>query len=130
MEINGFWKFVVFCFVGAGAFLIDLGVFNIFYKIIGIFEIAITISFIVSMIFNFSVNRNLTFRARGQSVLKQAPKWLLVYVVAFFARLILGKIIIMMLGNSVLTANIAFISGLAISIPISFLGSLYWAFKK
>ena len=123
-------KFIIFCFIGLGAFLIDWLFFNIIYSIVPWFISSRILSALISMIFNFNMNRNITFSARGYSVKKQLVKWIVVYSVAIGANAILGKFVLKFLGESLLNANIAFFAGLAVSIPISFLGSLLWAFNK
>jgi putative flippase GtrA len=46
------------------------------------------------------------------------------------ANVLVGKGVLLLLNDSLLSANIAAIAGLAVSIPISFLGSMLWVFKK
>jgi len=128
--MNNFWKFVVFCFVGFVAFCIDWAVFNFSYFLTNIFIISVTLGWLISMIFNFSINRNFTFSAKGFCIKEQAIKWIIVYAGAFLARIFVSWIALGVLGESTLNANIAFFAGIIISIPISFLGSLFWAFKK
>ncbi len=128
--MNHFKKFVIFCFVGFGAFLISWIFFNIIYKISSRFVFSMIISAIISMIFNFNVNRNLTFSARGHSIKKQVIRWLIVYVVSISINISVAKLVLLALGESLLNVNIAFLAGVAVGIPIGFLGSLLWAFKK
>jgi len=128
--MKNFRKFVIFCFVGFCSFLIDWTFFNIFYKISSWFIFSIVIATVISMIFNFIMNRNFTFKARGYSIKKQIPRWLVVYFITLLSRIISGKCIIIVLGENLLNANIAYFVGIALAIPISFLGSLLWAFKK
>lgn len=125
-----YFRFLFFCFVGVSAFAIDWSFFNLFYKFGVTFVIANTMSWIISMIFNFSVNRNITFSARGYSLKNQIVKWLSVYGIAFLIRINLARLVLGFLGETSLNANIAFFSGILISIPIAFFGSLFWAFKK
>ena len=127
---NHFWKFVLFSFIGFCAFLIDWAFFNLFYKLTTRFIFSRINSAILSMIFNFSINRNVTFSARGHSVKKQIKKWLAVYSIALFANVTFGKFILILFGETLMTANIAFLLGILIAIPISFLGSLLWVFRK
>ncbi len=124
------WRFLFFCLIGGISFLIDWSFFNVFYKFVLGFVISTICSVAISMVFNFSVNRNITFSARGDHMGKQIIKWLMVYGVAILVRIGIGKLILLWLGETVLTANIAFIVGIAVSIPISFFGSMLWAFKK
>ena len=124
-----FSKFIVFCFVGFGAFLIDWIFFNAFYNTGIGFVFSKVISAGISMVFNFGVNRNFTFSSKT-SVKTSVIKWLIIYVVAIFANIWVGKSILNILGESVLNANIAYFAGILVAIPIAFLGSLLWAFKK
>jgi len=126
-----FWKFVVFCFVGGTSFLIDWGIFNLTYKFTSFFVFSMFVGTLIAMIFNFSINRNFTFNAKENIIRKQIAKWLIVYLFAFFIRVITGKTVLYLLGgDGVFNANIAFLSGVALAIPISFVGSLLWVFKK
>ncbi len=124
-----FSKFVAFCFVGFGAFLIDWIFFNAFYNTGIGFIFSKVISAGISMVFNFGVNRNFTFSSKT-SVKTSAIKWFIVYAVAIFANIWVGNSILNILGESVLNANIAYFAGIIVAIPIAFLGSLLWAFKK
>jgi len=128
--IDNFFKFLFFGFIGFCAFAIDWFFFNVFYRISSWFVFSRTISAGISMIFNFNVNRNITFKAKGGFIKKQLTRWLIVYLIAFLANVIVGKIILTILGENLLNANIAFFAGIFIAIPISFLGSLLWAFRK
>ena len=128
--INNFFKFLFFGFIGFCAFLIDWSFFNLFYRISSMFVFSKTISAGISMIFNFNINRNITFKAKEGVIKKQVTRWLIVYLVAFLANVTTGKIVLTILGESILNANIAFFAGVIIAIPISFLGSLLWAFKR
>jgi len=125
-----FKKFMIFCCVGLGAFLIDWLIFNIIYSIVPWFVFSRIISAVTSMVFNFNMNRNLTFSARGHSIKKQVVRWLVVYGISATANISVGKLTLLALGESLLNANIAFFAGVAVGIPIGFLGSLLWAFKK
>jgi putative flippase GtrA len=123
-------KFIFFCFVGAGAFLVDWLFFNIFYGLGLGFILSIGIAWLISMTFNFTINRNITFRAGEHALSSQLVKWLGIQSVSFLARAVAGKTTLLIIGESVLNANIAFVAGLAVSIPINFFGSLLWAFRK
>ena len=125
-----FWKFTCFCFVGFTVFVLDWIFFNFFYGIGLGFIISNTFSWIIAVVFNFTMNRNLTFSARGHSIKKQLFRWFVIYILAFLVRISYGGFILFLLGDGVFHANIALISGILVSIPISFLGSLFWVFKK
>ncbi len=82
------------------------------------------------MAFNFSLNRNVTFRAKNRKVRYQLWKFLVLYGISMTANVLVGKFVLLLLNDSLISANIAALSGLAVSIPISFLGLMFWVFKK
>jgi putative flippase GtrA len=128
--IEHFNKFIYFCFVGFGAFLIDWIFFNAFYRVGINFIFSRTTSAIISTVFNFNINRYFTFRAIGHSIKKQIFRWIVVYSIAILANVVVGKLVLNLLGENIMNANIAYFAGILVAIPISFLGSLLWAFKK
>lgn len=129
--ILNFSKFMIFCFVGATSALIHLTMFNFFRFWAGIsFFISLVLAISISIVYNFYMNRNITFSARDHSIKKQLPRYFLVYGFSIGVNIITALTIKAILGVGVLQENIAAIGGIALSIPISFLGSLFWAFKK
>lgn len=138
------WKFTVFCFVGGTSALIHLIIFNIFFWALNNisnnelflfgasrnYVIATIIAIIVSIIYNFTMNRNVTFSAKNESIKKQIPRYAIVYVFSIGVNFIVSILIISLIGENTLNANIATFLGIIASIPISFLGSLLWTFKN
>lgn len=125
---RSFKKFLVFCIVGGLAFIIDIGSFNIFLTYFP-FIISRPLAIAISMVFNFTVNRNFTFSARDGLIRNQVWKYLVVYTVASLANVSIGWVIVSYFGETTLVSNIAAILGIALQIPISFFGLLYWAFN-
>jgi len=129
MKKEKIWKFVKFCFVGGTSALIGLIFFNIFFLFSLNFVVCVLLSMAISIIYNFSMNRNVTFKARKISVKNQVWKYGIVYSISQGASLFTSITVRSLLGEGILEANIAVIAGIAISIPIGFFGSLLWAFK-
>jgi putative flippase GtrA len=142
--MKGFWRFVAFCFVGGTSALVHLIVFNIFFKIFtSFFKIdylffGATLNFVfatilgtgISLMYNFTMNRNFTFSARHEKVKKQIPKHIVVYACSIALGFIVNLIVLNILGENTLNANISQVVGIIFSIPISFFGSMLWTFKK
>jgi putative flippase GtrA len=122
-------KFVAFGIVGLMATGIDILFFNIFYFLTIPFILARYFAIFVSMIFNFTTNRNVTFSARHKKAHTQAWKFVILYVFSMSVNVFVGWCVLQILGETTLTANIAAIAGIAVSIPLNFLGSLFWVFK-
>lgn len=123
-------KIVLFCATGGIATLIDMLFFNLFFIASSLFVLSRIGGIGISMAFNFSLNRNVTFRAKNRKVRYQLWKFLVLYGISMTANVLVGKFVLLLLNDSLISANIAALSGLAVSIPISFLGLMFWVFKK
>ena len=128
--MKGYQKFIVFCFVGGASAVVDLAFFNLAFFVGISFIFARIFGVLVSIIFNFSMNRNVSFSARGRSVRGQIPKYLVVYAVSSTINVLAGFLAVSLLGPGVIQANIASVIGIVVAIPFSFLGLLLWAFRK
>lgn len=123
-------KFISFCIVGGLAALVELGFFNLVYIFGNLFVLSKISGILVALCFNFFINRKFTFRATGGLIKKQAPKFLTVYATAFIVNVSVSYIVNTILPSGSLYANIAAASGIVAQIPVSFFGSLKWAFKN
>ena len=123
MKIKRIPKFILFCFVGGIATLIDFVVFNIFAYFLGegylMPQISRVIGIGVSMIWNFTMNRNITFRAREGKIKHQLPKWLIVYGITALINLAIFSLILSQTGNSLIGRNIAFICGTGVNLIVT-----------
>lgn len=123
-------KLILFCFTGGIATIIDFAFFNLFFIVSSIFVLSRIGGILISMSFNFTFNRNITFKAKNKKAQSQVWKFLILYGISMGANVFVGKFVLSLLNNSLLSANLAALAGLAVSIPISFLGSLLWVFKN
>ena len=109
--------------------MIDLVLFNIFYAVGLGFLFSRVLAILIALNFNFIFNRNVTFGARNGKVGGQVVKYIVIYSIANLANVLVGLLIVGAFGDNVLVGNIAAITGVCVSIPISFFGSLLWAFN-
>ncbi len=82
------------------------------------------------MMFNFTMNRNVTFSAKGYSIHNQIVKYLIVYTLSIGVNLCTSLVVVSILRESTLNANIAAFAGILAGIPVSFFGSLLWTFRN
>jgi len=128
--MKNLWKFICFCFVGGTSALVGILAFNLFFWLGFKFIISQILSFPLAITYNFVLNRNITFSARGTRLKKQILRWVIIYTISTIVNLFTSVLVVGFLGGGTLNANIAVISGIVVSIPIGFFGSLLWAFKK
>lgn len=122
-------KFIRFFFVGVTSSLMSILLFNLFFALKLSFTLSLLFSLLSSVIYNFSMNRYLTFSA-GKGVLKeQIWKYAVVYSIAHGINFGVSHIAEGLLGGGTFMANLSVLIGIASSIPFSFFGYLLWAFK-
>jgi len=128
---KNFLKFIIFCFVGATSALVHMLFFNIFrFWLFLSFILSLIFATCIAIIYNFTINRNFTFKARNQPVKNQLFKYLIVYFISISVNFSVALTMKYILGSGFWQENIATFSGILVSIPFSFLGSLLWAFKN
>lgn len=125
-----FHQIILFCATGGIATFIDILFFNVFFITTSLFILSRIGGIGISMIFNFTFNRNFTFKAKNKKTHHQLWKFVILYGISMTANILVGKSVLLLLNGSLLSANIAAISGILVSIPISFLGMMFWVFKK
>jgi len=123
-------KFFIFCIVGGLSFLVDIIFLNLFFWLGLSFIISRTFSITLALLFNFIMNRNLTFSALGKPLKLQVPKYLIVYVFANLVNLFVSVFLVTLLGESYINVNLASVVGVISAIPFSFLGSNLWTFRR
>jgi putative flippase GtrA len=129
IKLNNVHRFLLFCFVGGVATLLDLLCFNFVFKYTSMFVLSRIAGIAFSMVWNFNANRHMTYQAKEGKPTPQLIKYLIVYGIAMGLNVFIGWTVYQIIGPGQIPANIAAITGLAVSIPTAFFGSLLWAFK-
>lgn len=123
-------RFLLFSFVGLTSALTSLLIFNLFFWIGFSFVLSMVIGIVFSLAYNFLMNRNITFSAKNMNIKKQISRYLVVYFISQGINLFVSTVIKSLIGKGFLLTNLAVVTGIAVSVPFSFIGSLLWAFKK
>ena len=122
-------KFLFFCIIGAIGVLIELAVFNILFYFDALFILSKTVGVLSGITFAFFMNRHITFAKGHKRLIKQVHKHAIVYSIGFVVSVVSSVIIKNLLPEGDLYANIAVLTGVAIAVPVNFLGSHYWTFN-
>lgn len=124
-------RFIIFCFVGGIAAILDMLFFNLFFSILKSgFIVSRILGIGISMIWNFTMNKYVTFSSKEGNIKKQLAKYLFIYSITMGLNVISGIVVLRLIGESVIGGNIAAVAGIVISVPLNFLFSLFWTFKK
>jgi len=115
-------KFVA---VGASGYVVNLAVFTLFAVALNVHHLAAaTIAFLVAVTNNFWWNRHWTFQARGGRATFQAPRFLIVSVIAFFFALGILELLVLAGVPEVLAQAISIVA----ATPLNFIGNKLWSF--
>lgn len=114
--------------VGASGYVVNLVVFAALTGALDAdHRVAALGAFLVAVTNNFWWNRHWTFAVRNRGVAFQAPRFLLVSVLAFLAALVLLEVLVSVVGlREVLAQAIA----IAAATPLNFLGNRLWSFRR
>ena len=127
-------KFIIFCFVGGIATLIDYTAMNLLILWLGkSYAITITskiLATIVAMAWNFPASKYLTFKSKEGKIKEELPKWLSVYVLTMFINFIIFSGIIFFIGTEFWPRTMAFVIATGASLILNFIISLVWTFKE
>jgi putative flippase GtrA len=124
---HNWWQLLRFAMVGASGYLVNLAVFAACVHLVGIdYRVSSVISFVVSVVNNFWLNRHWTFSAKEAHAVQQGMRFFAVSLVAFgFTYVVLVALVDGAGMMKVLAQAIA----VAASTPLSFIGQKLWSFK-
>jgi dolichol-phosphate mannosyltransferase len=121
------FQLVRFSIVGASGYVINLAVYSLLVAVADLHYIpAAILAFCVAVTNNFLLNRHWTFRATDGSAAFQAPRFLVVSLVALAFNLLVLEFLVGVVG-------IAEIPGQAVAVlaatPLNFVGNKLWSFR-
>ena len=116
-----------FCTVGAAGYVVNLAVYAILLKWVGLHYLPAAVgSFLVAVANNYSLNRVWTFRVERGHVGAQGWRFLVVSTVSLLANLAVL--------HGLVTAGIDEIAAQAVAIvlvtPLNFVGNKLWSFRR
>jgi len=119
-------QLVKFCVVGASGYAVNLTVFALAVHALGLHYLAAaTVAFVCALTNNFFWNRHWTFRARDGRPAFQAPRFLLVSVVAFLFAAAVLELLVAGVGLAELPAQAL---AIVTATPLNFVGNKMWSF--
>lgn len=130
-----FFKFIntnyarlgLFLFVGAVTAAIYFALFTITWKWLHFdYKFAVSIAYILSVIFQFLANRQFTFKSKKENLLYQISKFIVLLMINYIITLI---IVITLVNQFLFSPYLAIILSLGITVITGFLLSKLWVFK-
>jgi putative flippase GtrA len=117
-----------FCAVGATGYAINLAVFTVLVKGLGVhYLLAATCSFLVAVTNNYIWNRVWTFRADRGHMAYQGLRFLIVSTFALFTNLALLRILVDEFGVAEVSAQAV---AIVLVMPLNFIGNKLWSFRR
>ena len=121
------FQLVRFSIVGGSGYIINLAVYSLLVAVADLHYIpAAMLAFCVAVTNNFLLNRHWTFRATDGSAAFQAPRFLMVSLLALVFNLVVLELLVGVAG-------IPKIPGQAIAVlaatPLNFVGNKLWSFR-
>jgi putative flippase GtrA len=116
-----------FCVVGASGYLVNLAVYVLLFKWVGLHYLpAAAGSFLVAVANNYTLNRVWTFKEHQGSVAYQGPRFLVVSVCALGANLVVLYALVEAGAGAIVAQAIAIV----VVTPLNFIGNKLWSFRR
>ena len=120
-------QLVRFCVVGATGYVVNLAVYTLLLKGVGVhYLLAATGSFLVAVTNNYTWNRLWTFRGERGHVAYQGLRFLVVSTIALGANLLVLHLLVSLGVGKVLAQAIAIV----LVTPWNFVGNKLWSFRR
>jgi len=119
-------ELIKFSLVGGLGFLVNLGVYVFACQVLGVhYLLAGVLAFAVASVNNYVINRAWTFPGRGNTVLREYARFLVVGCAALAGNLAALRVLVERLGMSKVIAQVV---AVGLVTPGSFLGNKLWTF--
>ncbi len=124
---HNWFQLVRFGAVGASGYVVNLIVFAVCVHLIRIdYRVASVVAYVISVVWNFWLNRHWTFAAKEAHPLQQGIRFFAVSLVSYgFSYVILVALV----SGPGLSKVIAQAIAIAAAMPLNFLGQKLWSFK-
>jgi putative flippase GtrA len=121
-------QLVKFCLVGGSGFLVNLTVFAVAAKGLGLHHLeSAAVAYVVAVTNNFLWNRHWTFRARGGHAGFQAARFFAVSTCAAVLAAVILEVLVSAAGVPELPAQAA---SIILATPLNFVGNKMWSFGR
>lgn len=120
--------FLFYSVVGGVSALVNFGCFSLFYGGFKLhYEVAVTLSYILSVLTHFNGNRHVTFKKHTHALLPQLKRYVVMLLVNYLITLLIMHITVAFFHFS---PYIGVISAIAFTVWVGFLMAKFWVFKK
>lgn len=121
-------RFLKFELVGAATAAIYFLVLAFHLEVLGAnYNLAVSIAYIVSVVFQFIANKRFTFKSETTSVLPQLSKFLVLLFINYLVTILVVRFVVENLG---LTAYHGVLASVPLIMVVGYLLSKHWIFKK
>lgn len=116
-----------FCVVGSTGYVVNLAVYTILLKGVGLHYILAAVgSFVVAVANNYALNRAWTFRVERGHVGAQGWRFLVVSTVSLLANLAVLQLIVTAGAGEIVAQAVAIV----LVTPLNFVGNKLWSFRR
>jgi putative flippase GtrA len=125
---HNWFQLVRFSIVGATGYVINLLVYSTLVYVFDVqYLVAAALAFCVAVTNNFLLNRHWTFRAGGGRMTFQAPRFVIVSVLALGVNLVVLELLVGAFGVHKIAGQAAAILA---ATPFNFVGNKLWSFSR
>jgi putative flippase GtrA len=120
-------QLIRFCIVGASGYVVNLTIYSLLLDAGSHYVLAATCSFLVAASWNYTLNRNWTFRHQRGHFGYQGLRFFVVSGTVYLANLLLLTVLIEGLQIGKIVAQAV---AIILVTPLNFLGNKLWSFRR
>lgn len=121
-------SFSLYVFIGASGAMIQFISFSLILHFLQIhYQLAYTLSYILSVTYHFTLNRAITFKAHGHALSNQMLRYLAMILTCY---LVTSGIMYISIELASLSSYLGMINAMGVSVIISYGMSRYWVFRQ
>ena len=116
----------MFLVVGALSAMINFSAFTVLWKVIGInYQMAVVVSYILSVIFHFTANKRFSFKSRRTNFSQHIVKYLIMISLNGGINFLMVRLVV---EFAHLSPYIGLVLGIGVTMNISYILLRYWVF--
>lgn len=125
-HILDFRALIMFLTVGTISAVINFSSFAFFWNFLHIhYQVAVSISYILSVIFHFNVNRRFTFKSHGRNFHRHLAKYLIMILISYLTTLAIMHIVVEIFKFS---PYVGIVASIGTTVGMNYMLAKFWVF--
>lgn len=121
------YSLVVYLLVGCLTAAIYFSLFALLWQVLGVnYKLAVSVTYMLSVLFHFTMNRRFTFKAHGKDLVQQLLRYACMITINYFVTLAVMYLVVEILQ---VTPYAGVLLAIFVNVNTNFIMSRFWVFR-